>query len=144
MAATKFRSDVVAPPVPGSGSGASLVVDVNVAARAKLPIAGTSAAAASRPFGAANAPTFTVDDVWTYGRTCGGCSVDGETPEEWLAATATRPVATAVIILVPASSIADFLPEWTTSGHDDVVGSVHISARNVIYITLGVWPRIAS
>jgi len=59
-----------------------------VPARAKLPAAGASAAAASRPFGVAKAPTFTVDDVWTYGRICGACSGDGPSPEKLVAAVA--------------------------------------------------------
>jgi hypothetical protein len=111
------------------------MLGVNVPERAKLPIAGTSAAAASRPFGVANAPTFTVDDVWMNGRACGACSEDGEPPEKLVAAVASRPVAMAVMILVVAGAIADSFPEWTTSGHDDATGTVHISVRNMIHIT---------
>src|SRR6185312_5357510 len=113
MVPDKFRSDAMAPPVPGGarvGSVATLLFGVNVPARAKLPAAGAFAAAASRPFGVANAPRFTIEDAWMYGRICGAGSGDGPSPEKLVAAVASRPVAMAVMILVAASAIADFLP----------------------------------
>ena len=113
MVPNKFRSDAMAPPVPGAarvGSVATLLFGVNVSERAKLPAAGAFAAAASRPFGVANAPRFTIDDAWMYGRICGAGSGDGRSPEKLVAAVASRPVAMAVMILVAASAIVDFLP----------------------------------
>jgi hypothetical protein len=109
----------MAPPVPGGarvGSVATLLFGVNVPARAKLPAAGAFAAAASRPFGVANAPRFTIEDAWIYGRICGAGSGDGPSPEKLVAAVASRPVAMAVMILVAASAIADFLPRMDYLG----------------------------